>query len=252
MTPNLSPVLRRRNLLLGSVGLLGASLAQADWWGSGSGPAGSGNRTEQSRALSGFDQIRLSGSFKVRVRPTGRESVLVRTDDNLQELVEIRVSADRVLEIGWKRGASPRPSATPEVLVEVATLKSLAIAGSGDLHLEPLQTTTLAASISGSGDLVIEGLRAESLTLAVAGSGDIKAGGRTGKLAVSISGSGDVDTDALDADEVSVRIAGSGDARVQARRTLDVSIAGSGDVRWRGDANLKSSVAGSGTISRRS
>ena len=247
-----SAVHRRRVLLLGSLGLLGAGAAHADWWGGGTGPTGSGTRTEQTRSLSGFDQIRLSGSFKVRVRPTGRESVLVRTDDNLQELVEIRVSADRVLEIGWKRGPSPRPSATPEVLVEVATLKSLAIAGSGDLFLEALQTAALAASVAGSGDLVIEGLRAESLTLAVAGSGDIKAGGRAAKLAVSISGSGDVDTDALDADEVSVRIAGSGDARVQARRTLDVSIAGSGDVRWRGDANLKSSVAGSGTISKRS
>ena len=252
MKPESSPVLRRRTLLLGSVGLLGAGLARADWWGGGTGPAGSGTRTEQTRALTGFDQIRLSGSFKVRVRPTGRESVLVRTDDNLQELVEIRVSADRVLEIGWRRGPSPRPSVPPEVVVEVATLKSLAIAGSGDMHLEALQTTALAASISGSGDLVIEGLRADSLTLAVAGSGDIKAGGRAGKLAVAISGSGDVDTDALEADEVSVRIAGSGDARVQARRTLDVSIAGSGDVRWRGDANLKSSVAGSGTISKRS
>jgi len=247
------PTLSRRRFaaLLAGATFAATGSAQAGWFDGAGGPTGSGTRASESRAVTGFDAIKLRAPFKVRVRQTGREAVTVQADDNLLPLLETVVRDDRALEIGWKRGSEPRAKVDPVITVEVISLRAVAITGSGDLAIESLQAPTLAASVAGSGDLVLEGLKLESLTLSVSGSGDVRAAGKTGKLAISIAGSGDVDADKLEADEASVRVAGSGNTKLHAGKQLDVSIAGSGDVSYRGDAQLRSSVAGSGRVSRR-
>lgn len=215
---------------------------------------GSGTLATQLRSLEAFDAIRIAGSFKVRVRQTGRETVEVRADDNLLPLIETVVEADgptRTLHLRWKRGETIRTRHEVSMVVEVARLEAVASHGSGDVTIEPLKTPALALSLAGSGDAVVNDLAADSLALSLAGSGDVRASGRAARVKVSVAGSGDVQAADLKADDVSVQIAGSGDVSVHAAKTLAVSIAGSGDVVYGGEAAVTSSVAGSGRISRR-
>lgn len=188
------------------------------------------------------------------MRQSARETVEVRTDDNLQPLLETVVESSshgRTLHVRWKRGESVRTGTDPVVTVDVIRLSAVGSAGSGSLSLDSLTTPKLAVSISGSGDVLLKALTADELAVRVAGSGDVRGAGKAGKLTVSIAGSGDVQLQDLSADEVRISIAGSGDAAVRAEKTLDVSIAGSGDVVYTGAASVKSSVAGSGNINQR-
>jgi hypothetical protein len=224
------------------------------WFGGKAAVTGSGTVATQARQVSDFQAIRLSGSFQVKVRQTGREAVEVKADDNLLALVETVVEADgsgRTLHLRWKRGENVRSRNDVVVTVEVARLSAVASVGASDITIDGLKTPSLALSLSGSGDARVNDLSTDALDLSISGSGDVRATGRAAKLKVGVAGSGEVQTTGLMADEVAVSIAGSGDVAVHADRTLDVSIAGSGDVVYAGDAAVKSRVAGSGSISRR-
>jgi len=255
-------LLRPQRFLLTAfiVGLLASGAAQAEekgsWWQRlvGTGVIGSGKLATEQRPVGSFQAVTLNGSMKVVLRQSGKEAVEVTADDNLVSLVETTV-VDRggvpTLEIGTKPGASFSTRSRMVVNVDLATLKSLTLVGSGDIVADTLKAGDLQVQIDGSGDVQLRRLDAGKLAVSLSGSGDVVATGRTAKLDVSIAGSGDVTMRELESDDVRVSIAGSGDARVNARKTLSVSIAGSGDVDYTGDAAVKASVAGSGSVHRR-
>ena len=230
-----------------------AGSAQAWSWSFGSGERvkGSGEVTSETRDVGSFDGIALSGGFKVLVRQNSTSKVALKADNNLLALIETKVvegSKGRTLEISTKRGFSLSPTVAPVITLDMAQLRALSIAGSGDVQVEAMKTPSVEASIAGSGDIRFTDLDSDRLGLRVAGSGDVTATGRTGNLEVSVAGSGDVRVKGLVAQDVKISIAGSGDAQVQAVRTLKVSVSGSGDVGYIGSPEISISVAGSGKV----
>jgi len=238
--------------LITAAGLAAMGSTQAWSWNIGSERVnGSGELATEARDVGSFDAISVTGGFKVQVRQNSGHKVEVKTDKNLLPYLETKVvdgSKGRTLEIGPKRGYSLNASNTPMITVDMAQLRAVAIAGSGDVRVEAMKTGELDASIAGSGDIRFDELNAERLALKIAGSGDIVASGRTGNLNVSVSGSGDVKARGLVSEDARVRIAGSGDVVVQANKKLDISIAGSGGVSYLGSPEISMHTAGSGTV----
>lgn len=216
---------------------------------------GSGRAATESRAVSDFEAISLSGSIDLIVRQGSKESVEVSADDNLLPLLETVVetgSSGKTLMVRFKRGERVWTKAPVKVTVQVVRLVGLASAGSGNLVVEALKTPSLKLAISGASDARFSELSTDTLEVRVAGSGDVQANGQARQVKVSIAGSGDVKLASLAADDVTVSIAGSGDAAVLANKSLRVSIAGSGDVQYSGTAtDVSSSVAGSGSVKKK-
>jgi hypothetical protein len=267
MTPSMedsmttAPRTRLGLLLLLAAGLVALSPVahgqdQGSWSEHGGGVMvrGSGKPATEQRNVGAFQAIHLKSGMRLVVRQAAKEAVEVSADDNIVGLIETAVT-DRAgiptLEIGSRRGASYTTRTRAVVTIDVVTLKSLSISGSGDVVADNLKAGELKVKISGSGDVQLRQLAADALALSLDGSGDVGATGHAGKLAVSIQGSGGVAARDLQADDVSVSIAGSGDAHVHARKTLAVSIAGSGDVDYAGDPVVRTSVAGSGSVTKR-
>ena len=206
------------------------------------------------RPVGDFDAVSLRAPVKVLLRQATQPGVAVQADAAVQPLVETAVvegAQGRTLEIRIKPGAELPWAAQVRVVVDVASLRRLAILGSGDVNGSGLRTDRLEVRIGGSGDAQLSDLQASELDLKVSGSGDITVSGRADRLGASIAGSGDIDAAALEAKDVSVRIAGSGDAHVRATATLDVSIAGSGDVTYSGQPRVTQRILGSGDLSQR-
>jgi len=249
-------MLHRRFLFacaLALASLVAVPAAQAwTWnWGSGERVKGSGDIVSETRDVGRFDGVSLAGSFKVLVRQGESDKIELKADSNLLALIETKVvegRKGRTLEISTKRGYNLNSSQTPQILVSVAALRSVAVAGSGDVHIDAMKTNDVEASVAGSGDISFVELTADKVGLSVAGSGAVVAAGRTGALSVSVSGSGDIKARSLVAEEVKVSIAGSGDVGVNAVKKLNVSVAGSGDVRYEGSPEVKTSIAGSGSV----
>jgi hypothetical protein len=189
---------------------------------------GSGKVASETRSLSGFEAIELTGSADVIVSLGETESVSVEAEDNLLPLVETQVRGGRLV-IGTKSNTTLAPTQPVRVTVTLKALRS--------------------ASLTGSGNITIGGLSGGSLRLDLSGSGNISAAGTVEALSATLGGSGNILCDDLQASSASVEINGSGNVTVYASQRLEATISGSGAVTYRGNpAQVEQSVSGSGSI----
>ena len=162
--------------LASALGLTAPPAPAWDWtWGAK--VSGSGNIKTEARSVSGFTGISLSLPAKVDIVQGGIEGISIETDDNVLPLIETVVE-DGKLKIRFKERNMSVSTKTLKMTVNVKSLDSLAVAGSGDLRAAKLQVAKLKTSIAGSGDVRIAALDADSLTVSIAGSGDFSAGGK--------------------------------------------------------------------------
>jgi hypothetical protein len=217
----------RRTLIVTAPALL-IVLAASACGISGFGERGSGNVISESRVVSGFDEILLSGSGEVLVDVDGTESLTIEAEDNIMPLLTTEVRDGR-LELSTKSSISP--TMTVVYTISAATLDGL--------------------SIDGSGDITATGINADSFNAEISGSGQIEMAGTTDALDVEISGSGRYAGADLIASVGTVSMSGSGHALVNVTDILDAEVSGSGTVEYIGDPNVSSSISGSGDISQR-
>jgi hypothetical protein len=192
------------------------------------GVRGSGNVITESRDVSGFSEIALAGSGKVRVDVNGTESLIIEAEDNIMPLLTSEVHDGR-LELGAESSISP----TTDIIYTV-----------GAIALE-------GVAISGSGEVTAALVAADSFDVDISGSGRVEPTGTTDALVVEISGSGRYLGENLEASVGTVRVSGSGEAVVNVSDDLDVDVSGSGDVQYIGDPTVTESISGSGDISRK-
>ncbi len=235
-----------RAYVLIALAALAACSAGAQTGSQASGSAQAGNRVFQ---VGAFDRVSLAGSFNLVVTPGAVHAVREEGDPELLERLEVEVDGS-TLEVrtrnswGWNGGS--RGTAT--VYVTAPVIEAARLAGSGDLRVAEARGRAFSGAIAGSGTMSVDRLETDSVDFAVSGSGDVRAAGRARSAQLQISGSGDADLSRLALNTASVRIAGSGDARVQATERAAVTIAGSGSVDVQGGARCTIQKAGSGEV----
>ena len=209
----------------------------------------SGQSSQRSYNLSGFNAVSVSGPYNVIVTVGPGHSVRAEGDTELLERLEVEVEG-RSLKIRTRKGEWNRIATRGKATVHVTlpAIEAASIAGSGDMRIDQVEGRNFSASIAGSGDMDVASLRVGEAKFSVAGSGAIRAAGSAGQSNVSVAGSGDVDLDRLETRTASVSIAGSGDVRARASDTARVSIMGSGDVSIGGSATCSVSKMGSGSV----
>lgn len=137
-----------------------------------------------------------------------------------------------------------------KVYITMATLKDVAVSGSGNISTTNVfkGLGDVDVAVSGSGGIDVQ-MEAQDVESAISGSGDVRLSGKASTLELAISGSGDFDCQDLRTDNCEIAISGSGDAKVHCTGTLEVAISGSGDVRYVGDTpKVRASVSGSGDV----
>ena len=209
---------------------------------------GSGKLVTESRSVSNFDRVSLSGSGEVIITQSGAESLTVETDDNVIKYVTTEVRGGTLyLGFDTKEPTSVSPTRLRFDL-NVKDLVGLKISGSGDITAASLDTDRLEVGVSGSGDVQIDALTTEEVEVTISGSGDVELAGEATGQDVTISGSGGFHAVGLEGETVDVTISGSGSATVWATESLDVRISGSGSVKYYGSPTVNLSGSGSGKI----
>src|SRR5690606_9305692 len=110
--------------LLLSACILTTAAAQAQQKITGSG----GVKKETRDAGRSFEEIAVSGQYKVYVSQGSRQEITVEAEENLLPYIETKIDGDE-LGIGTKRGYNIRP--TKDVVVRITVVKLDAIAASG-------------------------------------------------------------------------------------------------------------------------
>ncbi len=190
---------------------------------------GSGDIQTETRDVSQFERIKLSGSFDVSVQIGEPQSVKVTFDDNLLDIIMTEVHG-RTLRIYSDESFSSRRDCRVEITV--AKLEDVSLSGSGNVEIRDLNGGDFSVSVSGSGN--------------------IRADGKVDELDISVSGSGDIDARDLQAVDAYVTVSGSGDVDVSASGELSARVSGSGDVAYYGTPErISQRVSGSGSIRKK-
>jgi hypothetical protein len=194
-----------------------------------SGTTGSGNVVSESRNVSGFTKIDLTGAGEVTIDQNGTEALTIEAEDNLMPKVTSEV-VDGTLRLGER---SNLISLTKPVKyrVSVKDLTGLMISGSGTVTAAKITSSRLAVDINGSGR--------------------VTAGGTVENQDLMISGSGDYQAKDLQTKITAVKISGSGDAAVSVSDSLDIQMSGSGKLTYYGNPpQVTQQISGSGRVSK--
>jgi len=206
---------------------------------------GNGNLLTSEKYVSAFEKIHVSNSANVRFHSSSEYRVVVTTDENLDEYVEI-VTKNNVLNIGTKSGSY----SFSKFLVELycPTLTGISMSGSGSFEsVDKITTSTFDTSVSGSGK--IEGnIECEKFYARISGSGRIIITGSSKDADIGISGSGKFNGSDFIVNNATVRINSSGNVDVHTTDNLKANISGSGNINYRGEPKTDTNVSGSGRI----
>jgi hypothetical protein len=189
--------------------------------------AGSGQLATQSRQVSGFTSVELTGVGELSIDQTGTESLTVSAEDNLLPLLTSRVEADTLI-LGKKPNTRIVTSKPITYTLTMKDITGLAVSGSGTINAPKLTTAALRIEISGSGVITTAG-NADDQSLEISGSGRYLADGLTSKTTTA-------------------EISGSGTGNVVASNALDVKISGSGTLTYSGNPQVSQTVSGSGKL----
>ena len=218
------------------------------------GQAQDGGPTVQRQfAVGAFNKLEVAGPYDVTVATGGQPAAQARGAQNLLEHTVVEVK-NRTLRIyprkdgRWFGNGFQWRGGKAAFQVTVPMLTGAAVAGSGNIKVDRVQTGEFAGSVAGSGNLGIGQLQVQRLGLEIAGSGAATAAGRAADARYEVAGSGDIDAGGLQVERLKAEIAGSGNIKARATGSAEVDIAGSGDVEVSGGAKCTVSKAGSGDV----
>ncbi|HAJ37224.1 MAG TPA: DUF2807 domain-containing protein [Chloroflexi bacterium] len=218
---------------------------------------GSGRIVTEEVAVASFDRIMLATPGELRLVQGDIPRLQIRADDNVRQALEI-TAQDGVLMLRTKPDVALLHKMTLVYEVTAPMLRSLTVAGSGNVTAAPLTVDAFALSISGSGDVTLAALNARRAALEISGSGDLRIdqlaadtveamvsgsgamqlAGRAQEASLRLDGSGAIDASALAVSDASVDASGSSDAVVWAQSSLNVAINGSAAVHYYGEPDV--------------
>ena len=210
---------------------------------------GSGDVISESREVSGFDSVNLSGAGDVIITQGEGESLTIETDDNIMEYITSEVRGG-TLYLGTEELTNVMATRLVFTL-GVDELTAVDVSGSGSIKAASIETDSLELGISGSGSVDVDSLTADELNVRISGSGDVRLAGETPEQDIDISGSGQYEAGDLLSESVVVSISGSGEATIWTTGSLDADVSGSGMVNYYGTPTVNSSTSGSGEVNSR-
>jgi hypothetical protein len=204
----------------------------------------------ETRNVSSFDQVHVSGSFEVMLAKGNTESVKIESSSLELDKIETEVEGNK-LKIGLKKGTY-RNTGNIKVYVTYKEIEGIHSSGSSSVTCNSdLKADNFELHTSGSGSIKIASLNTNALKIHNSGSGSVEVAGTAKKQSVNISGSSKINAFDLKSEESEVSISGSGNVNINVTQSLEARVSGSGDIRYKGNPDIRNiHVSGSGNIKK--
>ncbi|MBN2325151.1 MAG: DUF2807 domain-containing protein [Spirochaetes bacterium] len=197
-----------------------------------SGIMGSGNKIQERRDLSFFHSIVFKGNGRVILGQGGENSVTVKADDNVMDMLKTEVK-DGTLTIWSEKWIMDESSAEYDIVV--TDLREISVSGMGEVTgKETIRADELLIRLGGTGSVDLE-VDAGLVRTRISGTGEVRLGGKTKEHDIDIRGAGELDANDLVSHNARVGISGAGECTVTVLENLTVDISGTGVVRYSGE-----------------
>ncbi|PRY15026.1 putative autotransporter adhesin-like protein [Pontibacter ummariensis] len=208
---------------------------------------GNGNIKTESRRVSNFNGLDVSGGFIVEVTKGSNEGVRLEADENLLDNIRTEVR-DGVLHIYNEKGVTT--SKAMKAYVTVEELNNLDISGGvkviGNSTFTP---NALRLDASGGSDIKLT-LDTRELLGNLSGASKVALSGKAGEVVMDVSGASNVNAADLQASRVKIESSGASKARVYATEALDIDASGASAVYYKGTPSITSETSAAARISR--
>ncbi len=191
---------------------------------------GSGKMASESRPVSGFTKVDLSGFGDLVIDVNGNEALVIEGDDNILPLIVTEVRGD-TLHIGFKDRTPIQRVTRLRYTVSAKQLEGLTVSGAGNVTANNIDTPRMEVVTSGAGRINMNG----------------KASDQT----ITLSGAGSFEGENLQGETASVSTSGVGRVIVNASNTLNVNISGAGAVEYIGNPQVTKQISGVGSVKQR-
>jgi hypothetical protein len=214
----------------------------------GPGIEGDGNVVTQSRTVSTFDKIDVSGSFTMILKQGDKESVDIVADENLHDIINTEV-VGKTLIIDADHNI--RRARSKVVYITFVDLDEIEIAGAITLKNDsPLHVGQLFLTGRGASTIDIE-MVTNILDAKFSGANTVSLAGEAGQFNIRLSGASTLNAFEFSADEMEINVSGASDARITANKKLKVSISGAGSIVYQGDPEIEKTISGAGSVKKR-
>jgi hypothetical protein len=236
----------QRSLLLLTV-IASGLFFQSCTFGAGKVIKGDGNVITTTHDVENFQNIDIQGVFDIILIPGAGMPVLLETDENLQELIDIKVR-NNTLYVSQNKDAVYRHSKM-RLQIPYSELEKIYVGGACKLRSDdPLISDKMLFDISGAADIDLA-LDVSSLQTKVSGAANIKFNGRAKKHNVRLSGASNIRAEELRSDNTDISLSGAGSAHIYASEKLEAALSGVGSIRYYGEPNnIKINKSGIGSI----
>lgn len=206
---------------------------------------GNGKITKQGRKIDSFSALQVSGSGNIILTQGDKDTIVIETDENLQEYILAETKGSE-LKISQKKGGNNNH--TLNIFITVKNINKIDLTGAVDIKsTTAIQLKDMEITASGASNMKLS-MNAEKLSLQISGSGEISLTGNTKTIHSDINGAGNLKAFALLADNASINISGAGHAEINAQNELIVKISGAGSVDYIGNPKIKQNISGTGLI----
>jgi hypothetical protein len=211
---------------------------------------GSGKVVSIKMNVSPFQRIEIDGIFNLYLEQGEKESVIVETDDNLQEYIIAKVDGN-TLKIRNKKGISIIKQTKLNIYVTIRNVYDLHVDGVCNIVAKnQLKLERLNVTVRSVGNVKLN-IISNKLIINSSGVSDCELTGKARDLEVKLSGVGNIFAQKMIANKVDVKSSGVGNTKVHAIDEISIYTSGVGNVTFYGKANVKSmNASGVGKIKK--
>jgi hypothetical protein len=207
---------------------------------------GNGDTMMRTVSLDEFDEIFLNGNYEVFLDQGNDSKVVIKTDENLQDFIEV-VERDRTLTI--RNTQRIKGSDGIKIFITYEDLERLSSAGASSVYTtSPISGKSLELSMTGAGVMDLE-VELRVLEVNLSGAGLISLEGKVHQQDISLTGAGSLEAFNLESEDCEISISGVGGAEINVTGYLVAKISGVGGIEFRGSPkDIRREVSGFGKI----
>ncbi len=207
---------------------------------------GSGKVVNQTKSVSGVNQVSLDGIGTLIIQQGAQDSLTIEAEDNIIPHIQNNVNGNK-LEIKYDTN-TPTPTKTVKYYLTLKDLNTISLSGAGKVESTGLKTSSLTLSINGAGEGNMTGLDLSKLTVNISGAGKLIMAGKATEQTITISGAGEYFARELQSNIATITINGAGKGTLNVSGTLNAIINGGGEINYLGNPQLNQQINGAGSV----
>ncbi|HVF82300.1 MAG TPA: head GIN domain-containing protein [Flavisolibacter sp.] len=210
---------------------------------------GNGNIISQTREVSNFTGIDVSGAVTVRLKQEAPAGIRVETDENLMEYLEVKVDGNTVV-IQPRKGYNLNPSKELIVYVSASRFTTIDVSGASQIISEaPITSDELDVHATGASEIIMQ-VKLSKFTSELSGASTLKLSGDVTRFATEASGASKILCLDLKTAEAELNVSGATEAEISAEKELTIDASGASNVKYRGNANINQKSTGASNVKK--